>query len=64
MNKEKHKVAGNFYYSPEDILGSGTWGTVYKARHTDENIKKNYALKKINKFKIEASEASLEKFKN
>lgn len=35
MIKEKHKVAGNFYYSPDDILGSGAWGTVYKARHLD-----------------------------
>lgn len=59
MIQDKHKVVGNFSYNPEDILGSGAWGTVYKAKHKDETIKKSYALKKINKYKIEASEATL-----
>lgn len=59
MNSEKHKQAGNFYYCPHDVLGTGSWGTVYKARNVnDGNNSKWYALKKINKFKIEASEGS------
>jgi serine/threonine protein kinase len=57
MSLNKHKQAGNFYYCPHDILGSGTWGTVYKAKnindHSDDG--KEYALKKINKFKIDSS---------
>ena len=64
MIKEKHKTAGNFTYNPNDILGSGMWGTVFKAKKinaTDDNL---YALKKINKFKIEASESSFEKYKS
>lgn len=55
MNSEKHKQAGNFYYCPHDILGTGSWGTVYKARNVNDGSEKWYALKKINKFKIEAS---------
>jgi hypothetical protein len=31
-NNNKIKIAGNFIYSINDILGVGTWGTVYKAR--------------------------------
>lgn len=55
MNSQKHKQAGNFFYCPLDILGTGSWGTVYKARNVDDGNEKWYALKKINKFKIEAS---------
>lgn len=36
MNKEKHKQAGNFYYCPNNILGTGSWGTVYKARNVND----------------------------
>lgn len=64
MNLDKHKQAGHFYYCPHDILGTGTWGTVYKARNVNDSTEKYYALKKINKFKIEASESSFEKYKN
>ena len=46
------KVAGNFIYKTNDVLGVGTWGTVYKARAKDENDHKWYAVKKINKFKV------------
>lgn len=55
MIKEKHKTAGNFSYNPSDILGSGTWGTVFKAKKVNNHDDQFYALKKINKFKIEAS---------
>lgn len=46
------KIAGNFIYKVNDVLGVGTWGTVYKARSKDENDPKWYAVKKINKFKV------------
>lgn len=64
MIKEKHKTAGAFFYNPSDILGSGTWGTVFKAKSLNIEDEKLYALKKINKFKIEASESSFEKYKS
>lgn len=64
MIKEKHKTAGSFSYNPNDILGSGMWGTVFKAKKLNATDDKLYALKKINKFKIEASESSFEKFKS
>ncbi len=59
---QKIKTAGNFIYKVNDVLGVGTWGTVYKARSKDENDPKWYAVKKINKFKIEASEKSFSKY--
>jgi len=34
-NNNKIKITGNFVYSINDILGVGTWGTVYKARSKD-----------------------------
>ena len=55
MIPDKHKQVGNFYDCPHDILGTGTWGTVYKAKNVNDGNTKWYALKKINKFKIEAS---------
>lgn len=55
MNLEKHKQAGDFYYCPHEILGTGVWGTVYKAKSVNDNNDKYYALKKINKYKIQAS---------
>lgn len=58
MNTEKHKQAGNFYYCPHDVLGTGTWGTVYIAKNINDPKQKLYALKKMNKFKIEASEST------
>jgi hypothetical protein len=36
MSTIKHKQAGNFYYCPHDILGSGTWGTVYKSKNLQD----------------------------
>jgi hypothetical protein len=35
MNKEKYKVVSGYIYNPSDILGVGTWGTVYKAMKKD-----------------------------
>lgn len=52
MKRERQKIAGSFCYNTEDILGSGSWGTVFKAKNLNEKDKKQYALKKINKFKI------------
>jgi hypothetical protein len=51
-SSSKVKVAGNFIYNVNDVLGVGTWGTVYKARSNDENDNTWYAIKKINKFKV------------
>ena len=47
----KEKVAANYIYNSDDVLGSGTWGSVYKARHKFQKAKL-YAVKKMNKFKI------------
>lgn len=52
MNSEKWKVVSNYIYSPSDVLGTGTWGTVYKAKLKDSEDQKEYALKKMNKFKV------------
>jgi hypothetical protein len=46
-------------------LGTGTWGTVYLARRADdESNEKKYAIKKMNKFKVEASEKSFLKYQS
>lgn len=29
----KQKAIGNYTYNTDDVLGSGTWGTVYKGNH-------------------------------
>ena len=50
MNHEKLKVVGDYIYSPIDILGTGTWGSVFKARHRQSE--RIFALKKMNKFKV------------
>lgn len=47
----KEKVAGDYHYDSNQILGSGTWGVVYKGRHKF-NKDKLCAVKKMNKFKI------------
>ena len=49
--KGKNKAAGNYQYNTDDVLGSGTWGSVYKAEHKFHK-EKLYALKKMNKFKV------------
>jgi hypothetical protein len=36
MKENSRKVAGNFVYKTSDVLGVGTWGTVYKAKSKDE----------------------------
>lgn len=45
-------------------MGTGTWGTVYKAKLKDSEDQKEYALKKMNKFKVEASEKSFAKYQS
>jgi hypothetical protein len=35
MNHEKYKVVSNYVYSVADVLGTGTWGTVYRAKIKD-----------------------------
>lgn len=60
----KQKQAGRYLYSPMDILGTGAWGTVFKARCLDSHPSCLFALKKINRFKIDGDEASFEKYKN
>lgn len=63
MNHEKYKVVSDYVYSPSDILGTGTWGTVYRARRKDaDSSSPEYALKKMNKFKVEASDKSFQKY--
>jgi hypothetical protein len=52
MNHDKYKVVSNYIYSPSDILGTGTWGTVFKARIKDSEDTQEFALKKMNKFKV------------
>ncbi len=34
-SNSKYKIAGNFIYNTDHVLGVGTWGTVYKARSKD-----------------------------
>lgn len=55
INHEKYKIVSNYIYSPSDVLGTGTWGTVYRAKLKDSSNATEYALKKMNKFKVEAS---------
>jgi hypothetical protein len=50
MSHEKIKVVSNYIYCPNDILGTGTWGSVYLAKHKETGH--HYSLKKMNKFKI------------
>lgn len=64
MNHEKYKVVSNYTYSPSDVLGTGTWGTVYRARLKDSEDHQEYALKKMNKFKVEASEKTFAKYQS
>ena len=52
----------DYVYSPSDLLGTGTWGSVFRARHKTEPG--NFAIKKMNKFKVEASEKSFEKYQS
>lgn len=35
ISNPKIKIAGNFIYKLNDVLGVGAWGTVYKARSKD-----------------------------
>lgn len=50
MNREKMKSVSDYVYSPSDMLGTGTWGSVYRARHN--KMPGDFAVKKMNKFKI------------
>lgn len=50
MNHEKLKSVSDYVYSPSDILGTGTWGSVYRARHREKQG--DFAIKKMNKFKV------------
>lgn len=52
MNHDKYKVVSNYTYSPADVLGTGTWGTVFRARLKDSPAGEEFALKKMNKFKV------------
>lgn len=47
---ERLKSVSDYVYSQADILGTGTWGSVYRARHNKKEGE--FALKKMNKFKI------------
>ena len=52
MMHEKYKIVSQYIYSPADVLGTGTWGTVYKGKLKNSQDNKQYAIKKMNKFKI------------
>ena len=62
MSHDKLKVVSEYVYSPSDILGTGTWGSVYRARHKQRPGE--FAIKKMNKFKVEASNKSFEKYQS
>ena len=62
MNHEKLKVVSDYVYSPSDILGTGTWGSVFKARRKGEEGV--FAIKKMNKFRVEATEKSFLKYQS
>lgn len=62
MNHDRVKVVSEYVYSPSDILGTGTWGSVFRARH--KQMPGEFALKKMNKFKVEASNKSFEKYQS
>jgi hypothetical protein len=34
-SENKIKIAGNYMYCTSDVLGIGTWGTVYKGKSKD-----------------------------
>ena len=42
-------VAGEYSYCQQDCIGRGAWGSVYKARNSQQCF---FALKKMNKFQI------------
>jgi hypothetical protein len=35
MSHDKIKVVSSYIYNPSDLLGTGTWGSVYLARHKE-----------------------------
>lgn len=51
-------VAGEYSYYQQDCIGKGAWGSVFRAKDSKEQF---VALKKMNKFQIEASEDSYKK---
>ena len=50
MSHEKVKVVSEYVYCAGDILGTGTWGSVFLAKHRETG--EQVALKKMNKFKV------------
>ena len=51
-------VAGEYEYFLHECIGKGAWGSVFKARDSQGNL---VALKKMNKFQIEATQDSYQK---
>ena len=50
MSHEKVKVVSEYVYCAGDILGTGTWGSVFLAKHRETG--EQVALKNMNKFKV------------